>query len=269
MTTYTPPVDQLLTIGWPKDVSTNDWLDYAALGLAWEHAPELIRLMHDKTLEESGKDNPLTYGPMHATRALAQLGHEKAAQPFLDLLAVDPDNFGILDDVVELSALLGPGSLPAMEAHLGGEERIASSGAVCRLVGCLPIAFPETRDRAVAILTSELRKGDPSDAEESGFIVAYLKELKAVESADAIKEAYAKDCVADYICGSLGEVLYALGLGEKPPERERTTEWARTEGLPPPQQSEANPLSRAAEEKRKKDNKRKRQDQKKNRKRKK
>jgi hypothetical protein len=73
----------------------------------------------------------------------APFGHEKAAQPFLDLLAVDPDNFRI--------------------------------------------------------------------------IVTYVKEPKAVELAEAIKEATAKDCVAEYISASLEEVFLYLGLGERPP----------------------------------------------------
>ncbi len=265
MATYPPPVDQLLTIGWPEAHLDTGWLDYAGMGLAWEHAPELIRMMRDTSLEKSEKDEPRIYAPSHAMRALAQFGHEKAAQPILDLLAVDPRNYWILEDATHLAALLGPGSLPVIEADLARDDHRASSSAICCVVGSMPGAFPETRDRVVAILTNELSKGDSSDDEENAFIVGYLTDLKAVESVDAIKEAFAKDRVADYIYGSLEHVLYKLGLGEKPPEQARTTEWVRT-GMPFPSDP-TYPLSRSAEEKRKKDNKRKRQDQKTNRKR--
>ena len=46
-TTYTSPVDKLLTLGKPESSSPEKWPNYLEFGLGPEHIPELIRMATD------------------------------------------------------------------------------------------------------------------------------------------------------------------------------------------------------------------------------
>lgn len=265
MATYTPPVDQLLTIGWPEKDLDSEWLDYAAMGLSWEHAPELIRMMRDHSLGEV-EDERRVYAPYHAMRALAQIGHEKAAPAILDLLAEEPDNEWADLELKPLALYFGPASLPAVEAEFAREDRSERRGAVAELLGDIAEVYPETRDRAVEILTNKLRRAESASPTVNAFLVGALTDLKAVESVDAIKAAYEKGLVDEFFCGALDHVLFEIGTSATPPAKVFYDHFNHVKyAIPAP--SPADIRSRTAEEKRKKDNKRKRQDQKKNRKR--
>jgi hypothetical protein len=263
MATYTPPVDQLLTIGWPEEDLDSEWLDYVAMGLTWEHAPELIRMMRDRSLEEAEELVPRVYAPNHAMRALAQIGHEKAAPAILALLAEEPDNEWADLEITPLALHFGPASLPVIEAEIAREGR---RGPAMDLLGSIAESYPHTRDRAVEILTSKLRRAESASPTDNAILVAVLTDLKAIESVDAIRSAYEKGLVDEFFCGALDQVLFEIGASDTPPAKVFYDHLKHVKyAVPAPRPADIR--TRAAEEKRRKDKKRKRQDQKKNRKR--
>jgi hypothetical protein len=51
-TTYTSPVDKLLTLGRPESVGPDNWPNYLELGLGPEHIPDLIRMIKDEEMND-------------------------------------------------------------------------------------------------------------------------------------------------------------------------------------------------------------------------
>ena len=82
-TTYSSPVDKLLTYGDCRDF--REWPDYLELGLTQEHIPELIRMGTDEELNWADSDSLEVWAPVHAWRALGQLQAEEAIEPLMNL----------------------------------------------------------------------------------------------------------------------------------------------------------------------------------------
>jgi hypothetical protein len=92
---YEGPVHKLLALGKPLD-STN----YQHLGIDKGHVPALIDMAKDMGLHQAHEDSAEVWAPVHAWRALGQLGAEEAIEPLTDLLRlVDEigDDFGSQD----------------------------------------------------------------------------------------------------------------------------------------------------------------------------
>src|SRR5687767_6087455 len=69
---YPPPLDRLLVMG-ERGLGQRAWHDYAGMGVAARHVPELLRMASDPELNEAPFDDPRVYAPLHAWRALGLL----------------------------------------------------------------------------------------------------------------------------------------------------------------------------------------------------
>src|SRR5260370_19225856 len=124
MSSYTSPVDKLLTHGGPEAYDVENWPDYLAVGLTSEHIPELLRMVTDKELigADPGED-PTGWAPVHAMRALGQLRDISALEPLLaasDMLLDYDEGLGewALEELPEIYALLGPQGIPSLASVL-------------------------------------------------------------------------------------------------------------------------------------------------------
>ncbi len=89
---YPEPVSKLLTYGEQGDGRRNErWPDYLELGLSDEHVSDLIRMATDMELNRSSGESTEIWAPLHAWRALGQLGAEPAAEHLVRL-------FDLLED---------------------------------------------------------------------------------------------------------------------------------------------------------------------------
>src|SRR5437870_295306 len=124
MTSYSPPVEQLLTRGevnWEKA-----WADYQRLGIGPENVPDLIRMLEDLELHRANWDDPRVWAPLHAWRALAQWGAVEAVQPYLNTLArLDGDEADdwIREEAPEFFRRIGAASLPALAGFLADDNQ--------------------------------------------------------------------------------------------------------------------------------------------------
>ena len=71
---------------------------------------------------------------------------------------------------------------------------------------------PLARKQCVDILAGNLRNCERQDPALNAFLILYLKELKSVESIDAIRQAYLSDSVDIDVLGDLEDVEIELGL---------------------------------------------------------
>ena len=193
--------------------------DYVALlSLTQQDAPQLITIARQwaRTEDWPEDENDMTvYAPVHAWRALAQLGTEDAVAPLLDML--DPlderDDDWCLEEFPDALAMIGPGSLDAVTQYLAETShrespRICAGDALSKIAQ----AHPQTRDEVIRRLTGQLEKFAQQSEALNGFLISDLVDLNATQSAEVIERAFAADCVDVWIVGDWGDVRAELGV---------------------------------------------------------
>jgi HEAT repeat protein len=213
---YHDPVAQLLALG---DVrAKTEWDDYAALGFTAVHVPELVRMALDDDLHWGNWEGAEVWAPLHAWRALGQLRAESAVEPLLQLLdrIDDEDDDWVQEDLPAVFGMIGSAAIPGLRDLMGDAEhgewaRIAAGEALVKIVE----RFPESRGQVVAILTDQLRHSAEEERAVNAFLVDGLCDLKAVESAAVIEQAFAADTVDLSVLGDWEEAQILLGLLEE------------------------------------------------------
>lgn len=209
---YRPPVSALLEVGDARD-SIQDWPDYRALGLTTADIPELIRLASDHALHWAEDESPEIWAPIHAWRALGQLGAVEAVEPLLALHDPLEDSDWILEELPEVYGLIGPAAVPALSRYVlddtpGLWARVAASGGLKRIAA----QHPEERAAVIDVLTSLLRRHTELDTSLTSSLVDHLIELKATETAALIEEAFAAGSIIESMVGDWEDVQIELGL---------------------------------------------------------
>ncbi len=210
---YSDPVRKLLTH--PERPSAEKWLDYGSMGLTREHIGELIRVAVDKDLHLALSDSPEVWAPVHAWRALAQMGAVEAVEPLIgQFYRIDEENDDAVgEDMPIVFSMLGPEAIRPLEAYL----QSPSNGLFARVCAahCLETIaskYPEVRDLCVQLLTGQLLCYDLNDPELNGFLVSNLVTLQATEVMDSIRQAFLHERVDSFIVGDLESVEIQLGL---------------------------------------------------------
>jgi HEAT repeat protein len=218
--TYRDPVAQLLTLGDPRHEGemSLEWRDYLALGLTAEQIPELARMALDEGLHWADPDSAEVWAPLHAWRALGQLRAESAVEPLLELLdrIEEYDDDWLQEDLPEAFGMIGPAAMPGLrdflaDTNYGEWARITAGGGLVKIVE----QFPESREQAVAIITEQLRHFAEQERVLNAFLVDALCNLKAVESAAVIEQAFAAGKVDLSVLGDWEEAQILLGLLEE------------------------------------------------------
>ena len=213
---YAPPVSELLSLGYPRQRPR--WVDYPALGLTEEHVPELIRMLQDEDLHWADGESDEVWAPLHTWRALGALRAEAAIEPLVALLPWidDYDDDWLIDDLPDIFAQIGEPAVPALGIFLADDRyglwaRVTAAGSL----GKIGQAHPEAREVCVAALSTQLAHFNTVDEELNGFIVSALVDLKAVEAAPVMEQAFAADKVDISVLGDWEDVQIALGLLDK------------------------------------------------------
>jgi hypothetical protein len=213
---YHDPVARLLTLGDVRGKA--EWADYAALGLTTEHVPELVRMALDEDLHWADFESVEVWAPLHAWRALGQLRAESAVESLLQLLdRIDEDDDDWAQgDLPEVFGMIGPTAIPGLRDFMADVEhgewaRIAAGEGLVKIVE----RFPESRDQVVTILTERLRGFAEQERVVNAFLVDALCDLKAVESAAVIEQAFTADMVDLSVLGEWEEAQILLGLLEE------------------------------------------------------
>jgi Protein of unknown function (DUF1186) len=213
---YAAPLDRLLTLG--KAWGSQPWPDYLALGLGSEHVPDLIRMATDPELNEAVSESSAVWAPAHAWRALAQLHAADAAPALAQLFRRIDENHDdfVGEDLPKAFGILGPGAIPALMAYLTDDSHgLWARVAAGHSLGYIGIRHPLAREACVAVLAGQLGLFAQQDPALNGWLVAYLLDLKAVEAADVIEQAYRAGDVDEMVAGAWEHVQMALGLKDE------------------------------------------------------
>ena len=263
------PIERLCRKGHPR--RTRRWdkgdPDYVAeFGLRAEHIPTLIDLACEWAEGERAEDDVL-FAPIHAWRALGQLRAAEAVEPLLEIQdsldAIGDDWY--LEEFHDIFGLVGPPAIATLARYLAdrsrGEFPRISSANGLREVGR---RHPQARQRVVQVLATQLGRCEPDVGSLNGFLVGYLVDLRAAESAGVIERAYAARVVDQLVCGPWTKIREELGVPERGlvPERPEPT---RRSGLPqlsaPPGWTPPPPRTREPKKHRQAKSKRKQQKQ--------
>lgn len=208
--TYSKKLQPLLNLGEPTP--GRHWEDYAArFDLTAEDEPELLRMAQDDELNQLTSKNPAVYAPVHAVRALGQVGSIAMVEPLLELLEAFGDDDWLSSDIPQTLAALGTAILPQVEQFLRDVSK--SEWARCSLTAYYTegaLRFPNKREVLADSARSVLSDFDRFDNEFNGILISELMHLHARHALPTIRLAFLSNKVADDICGDYDEVRYRI-----------------------------------------------------------
>lgn len=199
---------------WPKGNP-----DYPSeLDLGPQHIPELIDLARFwvERDEWPPDDSDITvWAPIHAWRALGQLRATEAVEPLLAMMNVmdETSDDWYLEEFPDVLALIGPPAFACAADYLDDPENLLFP-RICaaHILSKIADRHPEQRDDAVSRFEVLLKDCQQNDSTLNAFLVSYLMNLKAVESAEVIERAFAGRCVDELTVGGWGKVRAKLGV---------------------------------------------------------
>ena len=216
-TRYADPVGRLLTLGETGSYDLAKWPDYVVnFGLAREHVATLACMVCDAALNRADTDSNEVWAPMHAWRALGQLGVQDAVAPLLGFLRTSENDDAVSAELPVVFGMIGPAAVPHIAAFLSDRSNPTSPVATA-MAGLREIVarHPECRDDCVGILARVLEPHAASDPSINGFAVWTLIDLAAVEAIDAMRDAFRRDAVDLSLVGGKEDVEIALGLRKR------------------------------------------------------
>ncbi len=214
---YVDPVGRLLTIGETGSYDPAKWPDYIVnFGLAREHVAALACMVCDAALNRSDTDSSEVWAPMHAWRALGQLGVQEAVAPLLDFLRTSENDEAVNQELPVVFGMIGPAAVPQIAAFLSDRSNPTSPVATA-MAGLreIVVRHPECRNECVGILARVLEPYAASDPVVNGFAVWTLIDLAAVEAIDVMRDAFRRRAVDLSLVGDEEDVEIALGLRKR------------------------------------------------------
>lgn len=214
---YTGAPAHLLTYGQPEGVAgCGSWPNYLALGLTRDDVAQLVRMATDPALNNAEKTNRKVWAPVHAWRALAQLGATEAAEPLIELAASLPDDDWVSEELPDVFARLGPDILPALSTFIADETvdsmaRITAVTAIERMGQAQEEATENCKDVLREHLTQHQRQAPDLNA----FLILGLVNLGASEDIELIRQPFAEDNVDLMLIGDIEDVEVELRIRDK------------------------------------------------------
>lgn len=214
---YVDPVGRLLTIGETGSYDPAKWPDYVVnFGLAREHVAALACMVCDAALNRANTDSSEVWAPMHAWRALGQLGVQEAVAPLLGFLKTSENDDAVSEELPVVFGMIGPAAVPHIASFLSDRSNPTSPVATA-MAGLREIVarHPECRDDCVGVLARVLEPHAAPDPVANGFAVWTLIDLAAVEAIDVMRDAFRRRAVDLSLVGDEEDVEIALGLRER------------------------------------------------------
>lgn len=209
---YSETVQQCFLRGEPD---WEEWDDYVALGFAPAHVPELIDILENtaQIWDEAGEEDRIEWAPIHAWRALSQLGALEALPAMLRLHETESESDWVGEEIPIAMARFGPSVLEDLRAYLCNPNneswtRIGTAHAIQLICD----EFPEQRANGVAALRAGLELFEQNDETVNAFIISYLAELKVQELAPLVERAFQSGRVDLSVAGDFEEFQIDVGL---------------------------------------------------------
>jgi hypothetical protein len=229
--TYKSPVDQLLTLGKATGGRVpENWPDYPGLyGLTEEHIPELIRMATDKALNRAATDSLEVWAPVHAWRAIGQLGAQEAIEPLIEVIRQGEDDEWIWEEIPMVYSLLGPAAIPTLAQYISDNApELSTTLTAAVALEEIVKRHPDARQACVPLVIAQLEKYKENDPGVNAYLIVVLLECGAKEALPLIEKAFAANAVDEMMMGDWEDVQVEFGVKEPDPNRERKPPpWAK------------------------------------------
>jgi Protein of unknown function (DUF1186) len=213
---YSLPVAQLLTYGDAHDHG-RDWSEYLSLGITAAHTSALIQLLEDESLFLSESEDDDYWTVVHAWRTVAALKVEAAIPALISVLGRwgddDPWWDWINEEFPDVFQEIGTATIPALVDFIADSHQLDfPRGTAARALLGIAQKYPESRIQCVESITRLLQAFTDNTPELNAYFIEVLADLKAIESAAVIEQAFQLNCVEEAFVGDWDEVQVALGL---------------------------------------------------------
>ena len=189
------------------------WPDYLQYGLSDADVADLIGMATDPALHQAPGDSKAVWAPLHAWRALGQIGSEAAIQPLISLFDSLCDDDWALSELSKVMGMIGPAAIASLADYMNDASHEEFARAMAS-DGLAEIAKqqPESRDRVLQCFRDYMTRPDETAADLNGMLIANLMDLDARELIDDIRRLFEKGCVDITCAGDLEDVEMGLGL---------------------------------------------------------
>ncbi len=218
---YQAPLSALLQLG-ERLLSKRIQHDYLVMGIGESHVGDLARMSTDQAISQAPSNSPEVWAPVHAMRALAQIGGESTIAPLVRLIEYDATvDHDVMDDwfleeVPGALARVGPAAIPRVAQLLRDNSKHTHSRlAAATALSALAEGNDAVREQCIHLLKEQLEHFADNEPEWNGWLISELICAKGHAAAALIERAYAADRVDETIVGDWEEVQAKLGL--RPP----------------------------------------------------
>jgi Protein of unknown function (DUF1186) len=213
---YSPPVDQLLTYGDPI-ANERDWSEYLNLGITTAHIPALIQILEDEALFLSESEEDDYWAVVHAWRIVGELKAEAAIPALIAALGRwgddDPWWEWINEEFPAVFLEIGTVTIPALVDFVADKQQLDfPRGTAARSLRSIAERYPESRLQCIDGITQTLQAFRDNTSELNAYLIEVLADLKAIESAAVIEQAFQLRCVDESLIGDWDEIQVDLGL---------------------------------------------------------
>ncbi len=220
--------------------NNEDWLDYLQHGFDESDVSDLLIMVADESLHRADIDSNRAWVPMHAWRALGQIGSAAAVEPLLALFDEIVDDDWALSEFPIVMSMIGESSIEPLTRYLRepGHDEFSLVMAADALK-TIAENYPDSKERIIRILTTYLDAPNPSMLTLNGLIVVFLLDLNAKNSIKTLRRLYQENQVDITCAGDLEDVEITLGFRNK-----RETPRPDYEKLSEPEEPHERPIRR-------------------------
>jgi hypothetical protein len=180
--------------------------------------PPLLEMVVDEKLHNADSNSPEVWAPLHAIQLLGELGAPDAIESLLPLFDWVDDDY-LAEMLPEAFGGIGAPAVAPLRALLFDRgKNVWARVRAAESLRKIGQGHPETRSDVVSGLVARLDPVEsqvPEDEILNGFVISELLDLRAVEAAPAIRQAFRQNRVDTSIV-DLDDALKDLGL---PPEQ--------------------------------------------------
>ena len=212
---YPPEFEPLLQRGDPRQQDDDNQTFLESLGLTQEHVPELLRMVRDRRLNIASSESDEVWAPVHALTAIAEFDIHEHINALIPLFDVDDEWNG--EEAPILISTIGDAALEPLQRYLQDRTRwIYGRGRASSAIEEIGKRSPESRTRAIQILSEELEHSHENDPTLNGLLLSSLLNLDAVAALPTIRHAFEQNTIDETIVGDWATVLEELGQEPEP-----------------------------------------------------
>jgi len=202
----------LFELGQPRR-GRADWPDYKQYGITEEDVDDLLELATDASLHRAPAESKEVWVPLHAWRALGQVGGQRVILPIIGVFDTLCDDDWAAEELPIVLSMLGENAIEPLTDFLDDHSH-AEFARMMAVSALEEIAKrdPSTRNRVVTIITDALDDPDPNSSALNGCAVNALVTLAARESIETLRDLYKRGNVDLFACGDIEDVEMELGL---------------------------------------------------------